>query len=429
MRRGAGTSASGVSSGSPIRASVSGSSAEYTPSRFAYTAPVQAIRTPSAASMGQSPSSRSRSASPRKSAVKSTWETFDTVRTSDPAYVPAVAAGSVVSFYFITTSPTLRSPFAFLGDLLSLNLYLEIPLLFAASIVCGSQLARPGVRAVLATPVVLTLLGIVTAAWGAAKGVPGVFWILQGTQQWTERVFGWAASDAAVTTVMIWWATMGLKVVHVLLTHGADARVMNGSTLAQTALRSSKGHYSVVNLLLNYGADIHAEDDLALRNACSRQHVEIAELLLDRGANLHAREDEVFWNACRSGSVEVVKFLCDKGKMHVEDEALLNVAVRNGYVALTKEVLRRGADVHAGVTVHSFQGPHESKALLEAVTERRPEMVKLLLSLGVNIHAHDDEALIQATKAGDVTMLTLLLDRGADVHSRNDAALVIATKM
>ena len=46
-----------------------------------------------------------------------------------------------------------------------------------------------------------------------------------------------------------------------------------------------KGHKDVVELLLKNGADIHAENDYALRMAAWNGHKDIVELLLENGAD------------------------------------------------------------------------------------------------------------------------------------------------
>jgi ankyrin repeat protein len=69
------------------------------------------------------------------------------------------------------------------------------------------------------------------------------------------------------------------------------------------------GRKEVVQLLLNAGADVHAEDDLAIRLASVRGHTEVVQLLLNAGADVHARNDEAIRLASKWGRTEVVQLL------------------------------------------------------------------------------------------------------------------------
>jgi hypothetical protein len=51
---------------------------------------------------------------------------------------------------------------------------------------------------------------------------------------------------------------------------------------------SASGNDNVVKLLIGLGADIHARNDGALRNASRFGHIAVVAVLLERGANVHA---------------------------------------------------------------------------------------------------------------------------------------------
>ena len=65
--------------------------------------------------------------------------------------------------------------------------------------------------------------------------------------------------------------------------------------------------------LLEQGADIHADDDNALRFAACYGYLEIVKLLVAQGANIHADHDEALRIAAYNGHLEVVKFLVTQG--------------------------------------------------------------------------------------------------------------------
>lgn len=58
--------------------------------------------------------------------------------------------------------------------------------------------------------------------------------------------------------------------------NGADVHVNDNEALRRA---SFNGHYNVVKLLLEYGADVHACDDAALVFASNLRHHDVVELL------------------------------------------------------------------------------------------------------------------------------------------------------
>jgi len=65
--------------------------------------------------------------------------------------------------------------------------------------------------------------------------------------------------------------------------------------------------------LVERGADLHAENDCALRWAADCGHLEVVKYLLERGADLHAENDWALRWAARNGYLEVVKYLLEYG--------------------------------------------------------------------------------------------------------------------
>ena len=91
-----------------------------------------------------------------------------------------------------------------------------------------------------------------------------------------------------------------------LLDHGANIHGQNDLALRWAA---ENGHTETVKLLLDRGANIHACDDAALRYAAAGGHTEMVKLLLDRGANIHAYNDDALSRAANKGHTETVKLL------------------------------------------------------------------------------------------------------------------------
>jgi hypothetical protein len=89
------------------------------------------------------------------------------------------------------------------------------------------------------------------------------------------------------------------------------------------------GHTETVKVLLDAGADVHAQDDYALRCGSRDGHTGTVKLLLDRGAAVHAWGDYALRGARVRGHSETVKVL---------ETAMKAAAVVSGMQKLFKEI-------------------------------------------------------------------------------------------
>ena len=110
----------------------------------------------------------------------------------------------------------------------------------------------------------------------------------------------------------LWLASMNnhIEIVKLLLRAKADVHGNNDKALRWA---SHKGNIEVVKLLLEAGANVHTEDDEALRLASERGHYAIVKLLLEAGANVHADNDEALRKSFIKKNTNVVKLLLDYG--------------------------------------------------------------------------------------------------------------------
>ena len=137
--------------------------------------------------------------------------------------------------------------------------------------------------------------------------------------------------------------------------------------------RKRKITVKVIEELLDEGADIHVDNDHALRSASRNGRLETVKLLLDRGANIHAGDDEALCSASENGHYKTVKLLLDRGAdIHACDDLAIRSASHNGYYKIVKLLLDRGADVHV----------HDDDFLYWTSFNKHTETAKLLLSRG-----------------------------------------------
>ena len=96
-----------------------------------------------------------------------------------------------------------------------------------------------------------------------------------------------------------------LFLVRLLIEQGADAPTMNDAL----KWASENGHLSVVERLLEKGANIHAGYDAALIVAAGAGHLSVVERLLEKGADIHADHDAALIVAAGAGHLSVVERL------------------------------------------------------------------------------------------------------------------------
>ena len=181
-------------------------------------------------------------------------------------------------------------------------------------------------------------------------------------------------------------------------------------------LAARDGFETVTKLLLDYGADVDAADNIgrtALIYAAEEGQETVTKLLLDYGADVAAaviNGRTALISAVAGGHETVTKLLLDHGAdvaaALTNGRTALSYAVQRGYVAVTKLLLDYGADVAAadinGVT-----------ALMVAAQRGYVAVTKLLLDYGADAAAADINgvtALTYAAQCGHETVTWLLLN-------------------
>ncbi|KAF2811278.1 ankyrin [Mytilinidion resinicola] len=170
---------------------------------------------------------------------------------------------------------------------------------------------------------------------------------------------GWTALQQACS------ATTGRPeaVAKMLIKHGAEVNATPGDGYALTALQAACkiGNEELVDILLEYDADIHATPasfgETALTAASRGGHRMIVDRLLKLGADVNQqapRSLNALQAAAQRGDVELVERLVQEGADVINQPAsktegataLQNVAAF-GSTALMEELIEKGADVHA----------------------------------------------------------------------------------
>jgi ankyrin repeat protein len=101
-----------------------------------------------------------------------------------------------------------------------------------------------------------------------------------------------------------------IKISKWLVELGADIRTDNELAFQRSCLN---GHIEIAKWLVLLGVDIHANNELAFRWSCENGHFEIAKWLVELGVNIHTINECAFQRSCLNGHIEIAKWLVTLG--------------------------------------------------------------------------------------------------------------------
>jgi ankyrin repeat protein len=240
------------------------------------------------------------------------------------------------------------------------------------------------------------------------------------------------ATDSLGRTALYYAAVNGhADTVAVLLSAGSMNTAQPGS-LPPLHAAAKGGHTAVLQVLLDYGADVDAATDsteepvgtpagaTALHNAAVNGHTAAIQLLVDAGADVQATESSgctPLYLAAMNGYADTTAELLSAG-------ACVNTARQDGFTPLHAAaewghpaVLRVLLDDGAAVDVSSATG---ETPLLLAAQQGRLAVVDLLLLAGADPNVADNSGLrpLQvAVENQDVTLVRRLLQANADCNA------------
>lgn len=188
------------------------------------------------------------------------------------------------------------------------------------------------------------------------------------------------------------------------------------------------GDMTIVQLLLDKGADVNCADGWALQTSAAEGHDTIIEELLRRGADINAcTTNENFpagtalQAACEAGKLDIVELLLK----HNANPDLgagpqtcpLIAAATRGEDEIVELLVNAKADVNV------FGGSEVGTPLTVGAAFLKKESLELLLKAGAGIdlkEADGDTALIAAARRGDKDCVQFLLEEGADIMISNN---------
>ena len=84
--------------------------------------------------------------------------------------------------------------------------------------------------------------------------------------------------------------------------------------------------------LLEKGANIHADNDSALRWSAEKGYLDVVQFLVEKGANIHANNDYALICSAENGHLDVVQYLTNKGaNIHACNDYALRWSAEKGH--------------------------------------------------------------------------------------------------
>ena len=177
-----------------------------------------------------------------------------------------------------------------------------------------------------------------------------------------------------------------------VLEDGAKANVESSPGRPALYLVASRGNADAARLLIDHGADIHADtwEGAILVKAAREGHLEIVQMLLDAGADIETvgrawdgGDGTALWAVAQNAHEETAKLLVERGAdVNSTDvggsTSVLILAAGNDLPELVELLLQKGADINHqnengatalhGAAFHPFRGissPESARILIE----------------------------------------------------------------
>ena len=235
------------------------------------------------------------------------------------------------------------------------------------------------------------------------------------------------ASDSYGNMPLLWAARNGHgAAVQLLLDRGADVAAENFEGVTALYWAARNGHAAIIEQLLESGANCRTKDKLGwtpLHRAAFNGHTEVTCILLDNNADIEAM-DSTKWTALMRaatiGNVEITRLLLSKSaNVEVRDMkgcTPLHHAAANGHSQVIKLHLEHGSELEA-------KDNQSWSVLHHAAWTGHEKTTRYVLKKGATLNSKADNgwtALHQASWQGHIAVVGRLLREGADPNEVDD---------
>jgi ankyrin repeat protein len=125
----------------------------------------------------------------------------------------------------------------------------------------------------------------------------------------------------------------------------------------------------VIQYLIDLGADIRYDDDLALRDASRYGHLSVLDFLIERGADIRANYNQALRHAAIYGPLRTIKHLIKRG---ADASCALEMAAARGRIEVIRYLAEIGAmkNIRNAIILADINGQHEVIKFLEVYMSR-----------------------------------------------------------
>ncbi|XWV25042.1 hypothetical protein QJ856_gp0736 [Tupanvirus deep ocean] len=164
---------------------------------------------------------------------------------------------------------------------------------------------------------------------------------------------------------------------------------------------SHKNNTYYVNLLIDYGANIHIYEDYPLVMSVMYENYDTVYLLIQKGADPNCRQGVCLSTAVTKGNSDIVKLLVDSGSdVNLGIVKSLTTSVINGFVHIFIYLIANGADINAD----------DGAALHQSCVHNNYELTKLLLEMNADSFFRKNVLINEVAYYGYYDIVKLLLE-------------------
>jgi ankyrin repeat protein len=240
------------------------------------------------------------------------------------------------------------------------------------------------------------------------------------------------------------------EAVRILLLQNADVNARSGDGATALHWAVLREDIETAEQLIRAGADVNTANDYGvtpLALACTNGSTALVKKLLEASANPDATAstgETVLMTCARTGNADAVTVLLDHGSNNINategsrGQTALMWAVAYRHPEVVRVLMERGADVHARSSITQLLVPTNSyyqnagrqgaiemamggfTPLLFSAQQGEVDSARILLAAGANVNdtAPDgNSALVVAAHSGHAKLVAFLLDHGADVNA------------
>lgn len=163
----------------------------------------------------------------------------------------------------------------------------------------------------------------------------------------------------------------------------------------------------IVRFLVNIGADVRYDNDLALRISSELGFYEIVRFLVIMQSDVNAFNGDALISACQNGHTKVVEFLLkNRANPTCMQNLAIEVACKNGHTEIVKLLIENGANINESIP----------SLLVISTKKNYYDIVQLLLSNRNHDKKFNNCSLCLALINGSYKIAKLILRNGSDIN-------------